>query len=63
MEDDYEYSEPWHSQNSLFKHVQGYLAIFNDINANSATLTGTQLGEGRGEASAALFENISGKKL
>ena len=46
----------------LFKHVQGYLAIFNDTNANSATFTGTQLGEGRREASAALFKNISGKK-
>ena len=27
------YSEPWHSQNSLFKHFQGYLDIFRDFDA------------------------------
>ena len=35
------YFERWHSQNSLFKHFQGYLGIFMDINAYAATLTGT----------------------
>ena len=38
------YSEPWHSQNSLFNHFQGYLDIFRGIDAYSATLTGAQLG-------------------
>ena len=33
------YSEPWHSQNSLFDHFQRYLGIFRDIDAYSATLT------------------------
>ena len=32
------YSEPWHSQNSLFKYFQGYLGIFKDIDGYSATL-------------------------
>ena len=49
MQDGQSYSEAWrnnfygHSQNSLFKHFQGYLEIFRDIDANSATLTGAQL--------------------
>ena len=47
--------EPWHSENYLFKHFQGYLGIFRNIDAYSVTLTGAQLGE-RGEASPALFE-------
>ena len=42
------HSEPWHSQNSLFKHFQGYLGIFRDTDADSAALTDVQLGgEGR----------------
>ena len=56
MSDDQAYSEPWHSQNSLFKRFPGYLGIFRDIDAYSATLTGAQL-KGRGEASPTLFEN------
>ena len=48
--------ETWHSKKSLFKHFQGYLGLFRDIDAYSATLTGhTQL-ERRGEASPALFK-------
>ena len=54
MQDDRAYSGPWHCQNSLFKHFQGYLGIFRAINAYSATLTGAQLGL-REEASPALF--------
>ena len=42
---DHAYSESWHSQNSLFKHFQGYLGIFRDIDAYSVTLTGMQQGE------------------
>ena len=45
-----------HIQNRLFKHFQGYLGIYWDIDAYPATLTGVQLGE-RSEASPALFEN------
>ena len=56
MSDDQADSEPWHSQNSLFKHFQAYLGIFRGIAAYSATLTDEQL-RGRGEASPALFEN------
>ena len=37
------------TRNSLVKHFQGYLVIFKDIDAYSATLTCAQLGE-RGEA-------------
>ena len=37
MSDDQAYPEPWHSQNSLFKHFQWYLGIFRD------TITGVQL--------------------
>ena len=42
-----------HIQNSgivrtLFKHFQGYLGIFRDMDAYSATLTGAQLGLRRG---------------
>ena len=48
MSDDQAYPEPWHSQNSFFKHFQGYLGIFRDIDAYSATLTGAQL-KGRGD--------------
>ena len=54
MLDDHPLSEPWHSQNSLFKHFQGYLGIFRDIDAYSATLPAAQLG-GRGYVSPALF--------
>ena len=45
-QDDDEYSEPNHSQNSLFKPFQGYLGIFKDNDAYSSTLTGAQLGAG-----------------
>ena len=47
------YSGSWLSPNSLFKHFQGYLGIFRDIDAISATLTGVQLGGG--EASPVIF--------
>ena len=53
---DQAYSEPWHSQNSLFEHFHEYLGIFRDINAHSATSTCMQL-SGRGEACPALFGN------
>ena len=53
---DHAYSEPWYSQNSLFKHFQGYLGIFMNIDAYLATLTGVQLGDER-ETSPALFED------
>ena len=43
-------------QNSLFKHFQGYLGIFMNIDAYLATLTGMQLGDER-ETSPALFED------
>ena len=43
MSDDQIDSEDWHSQNSLFKHFQGFLGIFRDIDAYSAKLTGVQL--------------------
>ena len=43
MSDDQINSEDWHSQNSLFKHFQGFLGIFRDIDAYSAKLTGAQL--------------------
>ena len=56
MSDDQAYTEPWHSQNNLFKHFQGYLGIFTDIEAYSNTLRGAQLW-GIGEASPILFEN------
>ena len=38
MSDDQAHSELWHSQNRLFKHFRGYLGIFGDIDAYSATL-------------------------
>ena len=41
MKEDQAYSEPSHSQNSLFKRFQRYLDIFRDIDTYSATLTGT----------------------
>ena len=41
------YSEPWHSQNSLFKHFQGYLEIMRYIDAYSATLSGALLKKDR----------------
>ena len=41
MKDYQAYFERWHSQNSLFKHFQGYLRIFMDIDAYAVTLTGT----------------------
>ena len=53
---DHAYSVLQHSQDSLFKHFQGYFRIFRDTDAYSTTLTGSQLGES-GEASPALFEN------
>ena len=56
MQDDQAYSELWHSQNSLFKHFQGYLGIFKDIDAYSATLTGAEL-EGNKGAPQTFFEN------
>ena len=43
MSDVHAYSEPWHSQNSLFRHFQKYLDIYRDIDAYSATLTDAQL--------------------
>ena len=56
MSDDQAFSVPWLSQNSLFKHFQGYLGIFRDADSFLATITGAQL-RGRGKASPALFEN------
>ena len=47
MCDDQAYSGPWHSQKSLFKHFQGYLGIFRNISAYSATLTGAPLRESK----------------
>ena len=55
---DHTYSEPLHSQDSLFKHFQKYLGIFRDIDVYSATLTGTQLVRRRRETNPALFENL-----
>ena len=52
MQDDRVYSKRWHSQDSLFKHFQGYLGIFRDIDAYLNILTGVQLGR-REEASPA----------
>ena len=57
MSDDQAYPEPWHSQNSLFKHFQGYLGISRDTDGYSATITSVQL-KGRGETSFALFKNL-----
>ena len=54
--EDHEYSELWDSQNSFIKHFQGYLDIFRDIDAYSATFTCAQLGR-KGEASPVIFEN------
>ena len=51
MSDDQAYPEPWHSQNSLFKHFQLYLGISRD------TITGVQLKWG-GETFFALFRNL-----
>ena len=56
MQHDHAYSEPWHSQNSLFKHFQGCLGIFSDTDPYSTTFRGVQLGR-RGKASPALFKN------
>ena len=33
IDDNHAYSEPWCSQNNLFKHFQGYLGIFRNIDA------------------------------
>ena len=44
ISDEHAYSEPWHSQNSLFNHFQGYLGILRDIDSYSAALAGAQLG-------------------
>ena len=52
--EDHEYSELWDSQNSFIKHFQGYLDIFRDIDAYSATFTCAQLGR-KGEASPVIF--------
>ena len=58
MKDDHAYSEPWHSQSRLFKHFQGYVGIFNDIDVYSATLRGAQLeGEGKSTLSFLKFGN------
>ena len=40
MQDDQAYSEPWYSQNNLFKHFQEYLRIFKDFDAYLTTITG-----------------------
>ena len=32
------YSEPWHNQNSLFRHIQGYSYTFKDIQEYSAMI-------------------------
>ena len=56
MKDNQTYSKSWHIQNNLFKHFQGYLGIFRDIDAYSATLTCGQLGR-REQAYSALFKN------
>ena len=50
------YSGPWHSQNSLFKRIQGYLGIFRDIDAYSATLNRRPTREERGGLPT-LYEN------
>ena len=55
MQDDNAYSEPWHSHNSFFKHFQGYLGMFRNIDAYSATFTVAQR-EGKVETSPAPFE-------
>ena len=57
MSDDQAYPEPLHSQNSLFKHFQGYLGIFRDTDRYSATSTGAQL-KGGGETSFTLCKNL-----
>ena len=56
MSDNQAYSEPWHSQNSLFKYFRRYLGIFRDIDAYSATLTSMQLRR-RWDTSTASYEN------
>ena len=43
MQDGQPYLEPWHSQNILFKHFQGYLGIFRDIDVYSAKLRDAQI--------------------
>ena len=48
IKDDQAYSEPWHSQNSLFNHFQGYFGMFRYIDAYSAKLTGLLGGVGGG---------------
>ena len=56
------FSESWHTRSSLFKHFQGYLCIFRDADAYSATITSAQLVR-REEAFPALLENPdAGKK-
>ena len=44
--DEHAYSEPWHFQSPYSEpnHFQGFLGVFRDIDAYSATLTGPQLG-------------------
>ena len=56
MPDDQSYSEPRHSQNSLFKYFEECLDIFRDIDAFSATLISWQLRE-RAKTYPAFFEN------
>ena len=57
MSDNQAYPELWHSQNSLFKHFQGYLGISRDTDGYSVTITGVQL-KGGGETSFSLFKNL-----
>ena len=57
------YWEPWHSQNSICKHFQGYLRIFKNIDANSATLTGAQLGREGGRSLLLIFEKLKGSVI
>ena len=47
MEDDQAHLEPWDSQNSLFKHFQGYLGILRDIDAYLVTLKRANSRRGR----------------
>ena len=69
MLNDQPYSKPWHNHNNLFKHFQGNLRIFRDIDVYSATLTGAQLGGRTGGYPLPFFENrkkgsdFSGKRL
>ena len=57
MSDDQAYSEPWHTQNGLSKHLQWYLGIFKDTDAYSHTHSRATQIKRRGETSPVLFEN------